>query len=388
MTKRIGLLTDGGDAPGLNHCLKTIVHNAIDRSYEVVGIRKGWQGLVHYDPDEPMTHADNAMIMTKPRVHNIDQAAGSFLHSSRIDPGHVDPKDAPAFLRIGADPDQPLDCTSHIIRAINHLQLDALIVLGAGTSLKYAARLSEEGVPVIGIPKSVHNDISGSGYSLGFSTAIRRGVHFVNEIRDIAASREEIAVISVLGHKSGYSTMLISMFANADRTLIPEVPFDPHHLSELLQEDKRKNPSNYAILAMSEGSRIDPEKAMAEIAESAADVVVAGRRGSGPMVTHVLEQIMDEHLLFQPLSYLTRTGDTDGWDLLGASNFGIIAVDLVAQDKTGRLVAFRLEDGYVDVPLEAVTEPPVVNMADFYDATTFAPKPRIFTVAARRTLGL
>jgi 6-phosphofructokinase 1 len=388
MTKRIGLLTGGGDAPGLNHCLTTIVHNAIDRSYEVVGIRKGWEGLVHYDPDEPMTHADNAMIMTKPRVRNIDQTAGSFLHSSRLNPSEVDPADVPDFLRISTDSDRPLDCTSHIIRAINHLQLDALIVLGAGTSLKYAARLSKEGVPVIGIPKSVHNDISGSGYSLGFSSAIRRGVHFVNEIRDIAASREEIAVISVLGHASGLSTMLISMFANADRTLIPEVPFDPHHLSELLQEDKRKNPSNYAILAMSEGSRIDPQKAMTEIAESSADVVVAGRRGSGPMVTRVLEQIMDQHLLFQPLSYLTRTGDTDGWDLLGASNFGIIAVDLVAQDKTGRLVAFRLEDGYVDVPLEEVTEPPVVNMADFYDATTYAPKPRIFTVAARRTLGL
>jgi 6-phosphofructokinase len=127
---------------------------------------------------------------------------------------------------------------------------------------------------------------------------------------------------------------------------------------------------------------------MDEIAESSADVVMAGRRGSGPMVTRVLEQIMNEHQLFEPLSYLTRTGETDGWDLLGASNFGISAVDLVAQDNTGRLVAYRLEDGYVDVPLEEVTKPPIVNMADFYDAATYAPKPRIFTVAARRTLGL
>lgn len=388
MAKRIGVLTGGGDAPGLNFCLKTIVHNAIDRGYEVVGIRKGWEGLIQYDPDEPMTHADNAMLMNKPRVRNIEQSAGSFLHCSRISPDNVNPEDAPLFLRGRAEADQPLDLTNHIKRVLEHLQLEALIVLGASSCLKYTARLSEEGMPVIGIPKSVHNDICGSAYSLGFSTALRRGVGFVSEIRDIAASREEIAVIAILGHASGLATMLIAMFANADRTLIPEVPFDPHRLGDLLLEDKHRNPSNYAILVMSEGAHIDPEAAPEEIADLSADVVVAGRRGSGAMVTRVLERIVGQHLLYQPLSYLTRTGETDGWDLLGASNFGIIAVDLVAQGKTGRLVAYQLEDGYIDVPLEEVTQPPAVNMADFYDATTYAPKNSIFTVAARRTLGL
>lgn len=388
MAKRIGLLTGGGDAPGLNFCLKTIVHNAIDRGYEVVGIRKGWEGLMQYDPDEPMTHANNAMIVTKSRVRNIEQSAGSFLHCSRIDPGEVNPEDAPPFLRGSAEADQPLDLTNHVKRALEHLQLEALIVLGAGSCLKYAARLSGEGMPVVGIPKSVHNDICGSAYSLGFSTAMRLGVRFVTEMRDIAASREEIAVISILGHALGLSTMLIAMFANADRTLIPEVPFDPHRLGDLLLEDKHRNPSNYAILVMSDGARIDPEVAPEEIARFSADVILAGRRGSGAMVTRVLEEIVGQHILYQPLSYLTRTGEPDGWDLLGASNFGIIAVDLVAQGKAGRLVAYRLEEGYIDVPLEEVMDPPVVNMADFYDATTYAPKPSIFTVAARRTMGL
>lgn len=388
MAKRVGLLTGGGDAPGLNFCLKTIVHNAIDRGYESVGIRKGWEGLINYDPQEPVTHADNAMIMTKPRVRNIDQSAGSFLHSSRIDPSNCNPQDAPAFLRVSADTDQPLDLTNHVKRAIEHLQLDALIVLGASTSLKYAARLSEEGVPIIGIPKSVHNDISGSAYSLGFSTAVRRGVSFVTEMRDIAASREEIALISVLGLSSGLSTMLIAMFANADHALIPEVPFDPHHLGELLLEDKRRNPSNYALVTMSDGTRIDPEAALEDIAQLSADIVVAGQRGSGAMVTRVLEDVIGEHILYQPLSYLTRTGDTDGWDLIAATNFGIIAMDLAVKGQSGRLVAYRLQDGYIDVPLEEVTHPPLVNMADFYDASTYSPKPSIFTVAARRTLGL
>ena len=388
MAKRIGLLTGGGDAPGLNFCLKTIIHNAIDRGYEMVGIRKGWEGLIRYHSEEPATHADNAMIITKARVHNIDQSAGSFLHSSRIKPDRCDPKDAPLFLRVSADADQPLDLTHHIKRSFEHLQLDALIVLGDASTLKYAARLSQEGVPVVAIPSSVHNDISGSVYSLGFSTALRRGVHFVGEVRDIAASREEIAVIAILGHTSGLATMLISMFANADRTLIPEVPFNPHRLGDLLLADKRKNPSNYAILAMSEGAHIDPMTAMEEIADSAADVVVAGRRGSGPMVTRVLEETLDQRLLYQPLSYLTRTGETDGWDLVIATNFGIKAVDLVAKGSTDRLVTFQIDGGFLDVPLEEVTRPPVVNMVDFYDTDTYAPKHTIFTVAARKTLRL
>ncbi len=384
MVQRIGMLTAGGDAPGLNFCLKTIVHNAINRGIEVVGIRKGWEGLINYDPDEPATHSDNAMIMSKHRVRAIDQMAGSFLHSSRINPAQLSPALAPLFLRTGVDPDQPLDLTNHIKRAVEHLQLDALIVLGAGSALKYATRLSQEGVPVIGIPKSVHNDISGTAYSLGTSTAVRRGVRFVREMRDVAASREEIAVISVLGHTSGLSTMLISTFANADRTLIPEVPADPHRLSELLLDDQRQNPSNYAILAMSQGAHLDPSKSPEEMAELVADVVVAGHRGSGPMIAGVLEKIMEQHVLYQPLSYLTRTGETDGWDLMAATNFGIIAVELAANGQAGKLVAYQLNAGYVDVPLEQVTESPKVNLTEFYDAGSYTVKHDIFSVARRR----
>ncbi len=388
MAERIGLLTGGGDAPGLNFCLKTIAYNAIDRGYEVVGIRKGWEGLIRYDPEEPVTHTDNAMIISKARVRDIDRSAGSFLHSSRLNPGECPPRDAPPFLRISTDEKKPLDLTRHVKRSLEHLQLKALIVLGDEATLRYAARLSQEGIPIIGIPKSVHNDIPGTAYSLGFSTAIRRGVAFIRELRDVAASREEIAVVSVLGHRSGLATMLISTFANADRTLIPEVPFDPKHLGELLLEDKRRTPSNYAILVMSEGAQIDPARAMEEIAELAADVVVAGRRGSGPMVSRVLEKVVGHHVLYQQLSYLIRTGDTDGWDLLAATNFGILATDLVAQGKTGRLAAYRLADGYIDIPLDRVTQVPVVDLAEFYDAETYAPKPKIFTLAARELLGI
>lgn len=388
MADRIGILTGGGDAPGLNFCLKTIVYSAIDRGYEVVGIRKGWEGLIHYDPEEPVTHADNAMIMSKERVRDIDRSAGSFLHSSRIDPGACSPNDAPPHFRVSADENQPLDLTNHIKRSINHLQFKAIIVLGDAATLDYAARLSSEGVPIIGIPKSVHNDISGTAYTLGFSTAIRRGVSFIRELRDVAASREEIAVVSVLGHHSGLATILIATFANADRTLIPEVEFDPNRLAELLIEDKRKNPSNYALLVMSQAARFDPSKAMEDVAELAADVVVAGQRGSGPMVTRLLERIIGQHMLYQPLSYLTRTGDTDGWDLVTATNFGILATELAATGKTGQLVAYRLSDGYIDIPLKRVGDAPVVELAEFYDAEAYTPKSKIFTLTARELLGI
>jgi len=388
MAKRIGLLTGGGDAPGQNFCLKTIAYNAIDRDFEVVGIRKGWEGLLNYDPDDPVTHADNAMIMNKPRIHNIERTAGSFLHSSRINPGKVNPKDAPPFLRISADPEKPLDLTNHIKRSIESLHLDTLVVLGDNKALQYAYRLSQEGMPIIGVPKSVHNNIHGSAYSLGFSTAIRRGVHFVREIQEIAASREEIAVISVLGRRSGLATMLISMFASADRTLIPEVPFDPHHLGELLLDDKRQNPSNYAILVMSEGVHIDPEKAPETIANFSADVIVAGKRGTGPMIARVMESVVGERLLYQPLSYLTRTGDVDGWDLIGALNLGLLAVDLAAKGETGHLVAYRLKHGYMEVPLEEVTKPLDYDIVEFFDAETCTVNPSIYTLAARQALEL
>lgn len=388
MAKRIGLLTAGGDAPGLNFCLKTIVYNAIDHGYEVVGIRKGWQGLLYYDPDDSVTHSDQAMIMTKARVRDIDRAAGSFLHSSRIDPGSVHSSQVPVYLRVNADQNQRLDLTNHVKRSIEHLQLDTLIVLGNHLALQYAHRLSEAGIPIVGIPKSVHNDIPGTAYSLGFSTAMRRGVTFMREVRELAASREEIAVVSVLGHNSGQATMTIAVFANADRTLIPEVPFDPHRLGELLLADRQANPSNYAVLAMSEGAHIDPTTAPEEVAELSADVVVAERRGSGPMITRVLERVIQQHLLYQPLSYLTRTGDTDGWDLMAATNFGITATTLATQNKAGRFVAYRLRDGYVDVPLVEVTHPPKVDITELYDADNYKPKPKIFELATRRAASL
>ncbi len=393
MAKRIGILTVGGDAPGQNVCLKSLVGSATERGYDVIGIRKGWEGLIHYDPDDPDTHGLNVMPLTKVRVRDIDRMPGSFLHSSHIEPDKM-----------------PASSTAHIKRVIAKLDLDGLIVLGDQAGLCYAAHLAQANVPVVGIPKTVHNNIAGSDYALGFSTALGRGVRLVNEIRAMAGSREEIAVVEILGHTTGLTTMLISFLAGADRTLVPEVPFDPEKLARLLANDKQTNPSNFALLVMSEASSIDPQKisdylpelsrlansrAVAEAVQKSGqglttDLILfemaqeLGSRasGSGAVVSEMLENITGQWILFQPLSYLLRTGEPDGQDLLGAMNFATMAIQLVADGKTGRLVVYRQRENYLDVPLDAVLgEPTNVRVSDFYDAENYAVKPGIFWAA-------
>ena len=410
MAKRIGVLTGGGDAPGQNVCLKAIVYNAMDRGYEVVGIRKGWEGLLHYNLNDTTSQADNMMILTKPRVRDIDRMGGSFLHSSRLDPSRVSPEAVPAFLKAQGQGDRPVDLTDHLKRVVDKLQLTALIVLGDRAVLSYAARLSKEGVPLVGIPKTVHNTVSGSDYSLGFSTALARGVNFVHEVRAMAGSREEIAVIEILGRETGLTTMLISLLAGADRTLVPEVPFDPERLAALLVDDQRRNPSNYAILTMSEASNIRPDKvskygpelsrlansrvlaqalttkgreaAERDLYQLAGDQVGLRASGSGPAVTEILENLTGQRLVFQPLSYLIRTGDPDGQDLLGAMNFATLAVNLLAAGKTGLLVAYRQRENYVEAPIDVVTGAVGnINVADYYDAGSYSPKPGILWAA-------
>jgi len=410
MAKRIGLLTGGGDAPGQNVCVKSLVYGAIDQGYEVIGIRKGWEGLLRYNPDDPATHGENTMLLTKLRVRDIDRMAGAFLHSSRIDPRAVSAAGVPDFLRVPAPEDKPVDLTGHVKRVVSVIGLDALIVLGDRGTLDYAAYLDKSGVPVIGIPKTVHNDVNGSDYALGFSTALARGVRFVQEIRAMAGSREEIAVIEVLGRTTGLTTMLISFLAGADRALIPEAPFDPERLAALVLEDKNRNPAKYAIIVMSEASALDPDKVskylpeLSRLANSRllAEAVQHGEQGltpdsiifelvqdlgsrvggSGAVVTEILENIAKERMLFQPLSYLIRTGEPDGQDLLGAMNFAMLAIRLFMQGKTGRLAAYRQHENYIDVPLDVVTEPVGnVNVADFYDAAEYCVKPEIIWAA-------
>lgn len=406
MTKRIGVLTAGGDAPGQNVCLKSITYHAIDRGYEVFGIRKGWEGLLGFDPDDVATHGEQVMPLVKMRVRDIDRMPGSFLHASRLDPSAVPPKSVPGFLQSQVADQATVDLTAHIKRVVNALHLNVLIVLGDALALQYASRLNREGVPIIGIPKTVHNNVNGSEYSLGFSTALARGVHFVQEIRAMAGSREEIAVIEILGRSSGLPTMLIGFLAGSDRTLIPEVSFDPGKLAELLLQDQHANPANYALLTMSEAASIEPAvvskyvPTLSRLAEARAQAEAIATKGqglardeivfelvqdlsarvggSGAAVVEMLENLTGKRILFQPLSYLLRTGEPDGQDLLGAANFAAMAINLFTQNKTGLMIAYQRRENYVPVPLDIVNQVDgQLNLANFYDADAYQAKPSI-----------
>ncbi len=412
MAKRLGILTVGGDAPGQNVCLKSLVYSATDRGYDVIGIRKGWEGLLHYNPDDAATHGENVMPLTKPRVRDIDRMPGSFLHSSRIEPSQMNASALPGFLRAPRNGDAPVDLTAHAKRVIAKLELDALIVLGDRLGLTYAARLSREGVPVIGIPKTVHNNIVGSDYAIGFSTALGRGARFINEVRAMAGSREEIAIVEILGRNTGLTTMLISFLGGADRTLIPEVPFDPEKLARQLTHDQQVNPNNYAILTLSEETNVVADKArqflpeLSRLANSRTlaqaiaigerekvenDILhdLSGRRqvgshiiGTGAVVTEILENLTGQRFLFQPLSYLIRTGEPDGQDLLGAMNFAELAINLFAEGKTGRLVAYRQRENYVDAPIDVVTQGTTnIRALDYYNADEYSVEPGILWAA-------
>jgi 6-phosphofructokinase 1 len=380
VAKRIGVLTAGGDAPGLNVCLKAIAYGAIDRGWEVVGLRKGWEGLLYFDPEDPDTHAANAMMITKSRIRDVDRLAGSFLHSSRLNPDSVIPEALPSCLEDLECGSEPVDTTEHIKRAVERLGLDVLVVLGDNAALNYAARLSSEGVPLIGVPKTVHNDVAGSDYSIGFSTALGRGVQFVHEVRSMAGSREEIAVVEVLGRSTGLVTLLTALLSGSDRSLIPEVPFDPEVLASGLVEDKRANPNNYAILTMSEVAHATAEQ-IAKYQERIprlSETVAPGISGVGAVVTELLELLTDQRMIFQPLSLLIRTAIPDGQDLIGAVNLALLALNLVEVGRLGRLAAYRQHENYVDLPIDTVTEPGGnIDVAEHYDADAFRPKPSI-----------
>ncbi|MFM8320192.1 MAG: 6-phosphofructokinase, partial [Chloroflexota bacterium] len=256
-TKRVGILTGGGDVPGLNMCLKSLVYRLIDGGYEPIGVRKGWEGLLNYNPLDPSSYSDYFIELTKNMVRPIDRTPGSFLHSSRIDPRHTPYRHTPQFLRHGEHSEQ--DFTRHIQDVVERLGYQALIVIGDDDTLNFAAHLSAAGVPVIAIPKTIHNNINGTDYTLGFSTGLARGVAFIHELRALAGSREQIVIVETFAAHSGYSTMLMGLLAGVDRVLIPEVPYDPTNLAFVLVQDKRQTPANYAVMLVTNGSRPTPE---------------------------------------------------------------------------------------------------------------------------------
>ena len=382
MSKRVAILTGGGDVPGLNMCIKSLVYQLIDSTYEPIGVRKGWQGMINYNPADPSAYSEHFIELTKNMVRSIDRTPGSFLHSSRLDPRKLGPELVPEFM--DAKDLEYHDSTDHILQVITALGFQAVIVLGDDDMLDFAAHLSQEGAPVVAIPKTIHNNILGTDYTLGFSTGLARGVSLIHELRALAGSREQILVVETFAAQSGYSTLLMSWLAGADRTIIPEVEYDPERLAYLLLQDKNQTPANYAVLVATDGSQPVPGKLYkyAELfsepvgnADLPLDFRGNGMLGSGLIAAKLLSHICGEEVFTQPLTYMLRSGSPDGQDLLGAANFALTAVHLINQGRFGRMTAFVQEKMWTDVDLEVVLgDAKTIDIAKWYDQERYVPK--------------
>jgi 6-phosphofructokinase 1 len=252
---RIGILTGGGDVPGLNPCIKAVVNRVHDEGHDVIGIRRGWDGLLSFNPADPASTPDKLIPLTPEVVRTVDRTGGTFLHTSRTNPGRVRTEDVPDFLADRAEGEGPHDFTSHALEVLEHHGIDVLIPIGGDDTLSYGLRMHQEGVPVIAIPKTMDNDVNGTDYCIGFSTAVTRGVEFIHNLRTSTGSHERIAVIELFGRYSGETSLVTAYLAGVDRAVISEVPFDVDKLAGLLMEDKAANPSNYAMITISEGAR-------------------------------------------------------------------------------------------------------------------------------------
>lgn len=374
MSKRVAIMTGGGDVPGLNMCLKSLVHRLIDLGFEPIGVRKGWEGLIQYNPGDPATYGECFVEVTKNMVRSIDHTPGSFLHSSRLDPRHTPAASAPAFLRRSGAETQ--DLTDHIQQVVQRLDYQALLVIGDDDMLQYAAHLSGRGVPIIAIPKTIHNNIHGTDYTLGFSTGLARGVAFIHELRALAGSREQILVVETFAAKSGYSTLLMAMLGGVDRVIIPEVPYNAERLAQLALQDKRQTPANYCVVLICDGAGLEPEQAARYAGLIASDGTGKEQlSGSGVVAARLLAHITGEEVFTQPLTYLLRTGAPDGQDLLGAANFAFLAAHLLSQGRFGRMTAFVKDQMWTDVDLNlALQGTRRVAPETMYDAENYRPE--------------
>ena len=378
--KTIGVLTGGGDVPGLNPCIKAVVYRAIDEGYKVLGIRRGWGGLLNFNPDDPASFEHNIVPLDKNDVRTIDRTGGTMLHTSRTNPGKVRFKEEPAFLRDpehpkaeGGDP-RPRDLTPHVLRVLEHLGMDTLIPIGGDDTLSYGERLHTEGVKVIAIPKTMDNDVYGTDYCIGFSTAVTRSVQFIHQLRTSTGSHERIAVVELFGRNSGETSLITSYLAGVDRALISEVPFDPEKLAELVMRDKRGNPSNYAMVTMSEGAHM-VGGTVVEVGE--ADPY--GHRklgGIGQLTGEALKRLTGEDIVYQQIAYLMRSGAPDAVDLMVSVNFAHMAMDLILERVSGRMCALR-DGSYVHVPISTMTTGVKrVDVSELYDVDQYQPKVR------------
>jgi len=379
----IGILTGGGDVPGLNPAIRAVTIRALREGYKVIGIRRGWAGLVDIVRDKKADNSANFRELSEEIVNRAGRTGGTFLHSSRTNPTNIKKESLPEHLK-DKYTDDINDVTPDVLENLDFLGIDYLIPIGGDDTLSYGVRMYQEGVKTVAIPKTMDNDVPGTDYCIGFSTCVTRTIELANSLRTVAGSHERIMVLEVFGRYAGFTAMLPTMAGAAHRCVIPEYKFDIERLAELLLLDRKYNPSNYSVVLVSEGAMFEGgEMVFKDQTQDAFGHAKLG--GIGDLVSAKLAEVGPKyndgrpvHTVNQKLGYMTRCGDPDAIDAIVPMAYGNLALDLIQKRTHGRLVVLK-NGRYDNIPIDIVTSTKkTVNVNRFYNADRLRPHYKSF----------
>ncbi|NOU18754.1 MAG: ATP-dependent 6-phosphofructokinase [Bacteroidales bacterium] len=375
----IAILTGGGDVPGLNPAIRAITIRALREGYEVIGIKRGWAGMIEVIRDKKVDNSNCFEELTEERVNKAFRTGGTFLHTSRTNPSKVLKSSVPDHLQDHYNKEMN-DLTPEVLKNLNFIGIDYLIPIGGDDTLSYGVRLYKEGVKVIAIPKTMDNDVPGTDYCIGFSTCVTRTISLTDILRTSAGSHERILVMEVFGRYAGFTAMIPTMAGIANRCVIPEYKFNIDRLTELLIEDRAKNPSKYSTVLVSEGAMFEGMEEMSFQGTEKDAFGHAKLGGIGELVSKQIKELTPKYnkgkvvnIISQNLGYLVRGGEPDAIDSIVPMAFGNLALDLILKGIHGRLVVLK-NGRYDNVPIDVVSsQKKVVNIQRYYNTDRLRP---------------
>ena len=374
----IGILTGGGDVPGLNPAIRAVTIRALREGWKVIGIRRGWAGLIDTVRDKKADNSNNFQVLTEEIVNKAGRTGGTFLHTSRTNPSRVKRDRLPPHLQEKYTEDVN-DLTPEVLQNLSFLGIDYLVPIGGDDTLSYGVRMYQEGMKVVAIPKTMDNDVPGTDYCIGFSTCVTRTIELANSLRTVAGSHERLMVLEVFGRYAGFTAMLPTMAGAANRCVIPERKFDIERLAELLMLDRTYNPSKYSVVLVSEGAMFKGGEMIFE--DKTTDAFGHAKLGGmGDLVSARLKELTAQHnkgrsvdTVTQKLGYLVRCGDPDAIDSIVPMAYGNLALDLILKRVHGRMVVLK-NGRYDNIPIDIVTSTKkTVNVERFYNTERLRP---------------
>lgn len=374
----IGILTGGGDVPGLNPAIRAVTIRALREGYRVIGIRKGWAGLINVKRDPKADNSEYIRVLDEETVRRAGRTGGTFLHTSRTNPMNVKKADVPDHLRDQFS-EEKNDLIPEVLKNLDFLGIDHMIPIGGDDTLSVAVRLYREGFKVVAIPKTMDNDVPGTDYCIGFSTCVTRTIQLANSLRTSAGSHERFLVLEVFGRYAGFTAMLPTLAGASDRCVIPEYKFNIDRLTELMVYDRNRNPSKYSVVLISEGAMFEGSDMMFQNTHTDA----FGHAKLGGIGDLLSEELKNRSAAFnngktvnvinQKLGYMVRGGDPDAIDSIVPMAYGNLALDMILKGVHGRLVVLR-NGRYDNMPIDVVTSTKkVVNVQKYYNADRLRP---------------